>query len=104
MQAVSVRAPQQVVQRSIPLLERQIDELIAGRPQALELDLSQLQVIDSTGLNWLLSQLARLESLNVCLVLSEPSPLLMDVLVATRLDTRFRIQSSAAAGGDHGRG
>jgi anti-anti-sigma factor len=106
LQAIPVMAPQQVVQRSIPTLERQIDDAVAARPACLDLVVSAVQIIDSAGLTWLLALHARLETLNVRLRLVNPSSIVADALLATRLDARLTIQNTGAAqdGGGYARG
>jgi anti-anti-sigma factor len=94
-QTLPVTAPQQVIQRTLPTLERQIDDALAAKPQGLDLLLSAIQIIDSHGLNWLLSLQARLESLDVRLRLVDPSAIVADALLATRLDSRFLIHMSS---------
>jgi anti-anti-sigma factor len=101
MDAITITAPQQVTQRTIPALERQIDDAVAGRPAFVDVALGQVQVIDSAALNWLLAVQARLDTLGSRLRLASPSPIVADVLAATRLDTRFPVHGE---GGPHGRG
>jgi anti-anti-sigma factor len=101
-QTVQILAPQQVVQRSIPTLERQVDDAVASRPQTIDLVVSAIQVVDSAGLNWMVALLQRLETLNIRLRLVNPSSIMSDALMATRLDARFTIQNSAQEGGVHG--
>lgn len=102
-QTAQIVAPQQVVQRSIPTLERQVDDAVAARPQAIDLVVSAVQVVDSAGLNWVLALPQRLETLNIRLRLVNPSSIMADALMATRLDARFTIQTNAQEGGAHGR-
>jgi anti-anti-sigma factor len=113
-QTVSVAAGQQLLQRTIPPLERSLDEAIGGKPGGIDLVLSQVQIVDSAGLNWLLSMLGRLQTLGIALRLAEPSPIMADALLATRLDARFivvvgGVERGAAGGegvnggGNHGR-
>ena len=97
-QSVAVLAPQQFLQRSIPTLERKIDDAIAGKPAHVDLQLAQVQVVDSATLNWILQVLARLDSMNIRLRMLDPSPVMVDVFLATRLDSRLTIVSSAAGG------
>ena len=101
IQAVTITAPQQIVQRTIPTLERQVDDaLVSGH--GIDLILSQVQIIDSAGLNWLLQMQMRLTTLGKKLRLVDLSAILADVLVATRLEQRFSIMTSNAQGGTHG--
>ena len=91
LQAISVMAGQQVVQRTTPAQERLLDEAIGQKPGAIDLVLSQVQIIDSAGLNWLLSIQGRLQTLGIGLRLADPSPIMADALLATRLDARFTV-------------
>ena len=95
-------AAQQVVQRTLPALERRLDEAIVSKPEAIDLVISAVQIVDSAGLNWLLSMQARLETLGIRLRLVDPSPIMSDVLLATRLDTRFTVESTAETAGAGG--
>jgi len=92
MQSTTITAAQQIVQRTIPTLERRIDDVIAGKPAFVDLDVAHVQIIDSAGLNWLLSLQGRLETLGSKLRLPDPSPIMADALLATRLDTRLSIE------------
>src|SRR6185436_16764519 len=92
MQSAAITAAQQVIQRTLPTLERRVDEAIAEKPEAIDLVLSHVQIIDSASLNWLLSVQARLETLGIRLRLVDPSPIMTDVLSSTRLDSRFTIE------------
>ncbi len=111
MQPVSITAAQQIIQRTLPALERKLDEVIAAKPGVIDVVLSAVQIVDSAGLNWLLSIQARLETLGIRMRLVDPSPVMADVLLATRLDARFIVEITAAPGsgnghapgGDHGR-
>jgi anti-anti-sigma factor len=107
MQSVAITAAQQVTQRSLPTLERRVDEAIAEKPEAIDLLLSHIQIVDSVSLNWLIAIHARLETLGIRLRLVDPSPVMVDVLAATRLDSRFTVEVSGhdanGDGGTHGR-
>ena len=105
-QAIAISAPQQVVQRTLAPLERQIDDAIAAKLPTIDIALSEVQLIDSAGLNWLLSVLGRLQTLDMKLRLIDPSPIMVDVLLATRLDSRFAVvfAKAKALGAADGRG
>ncbi len=104
MQAVAVAAGQQVLTRTLPQLERKVDEAVAAKPPFVDLNVSNVQIIDSAGLNWILSLESRLETLGIKLRLLDPSPIMTDVLLATRLDSRLVIERTAAIpGGADGR-
>lgn len=91
-QALQIVAPQQISQRTIPLLERQIDDAMARRVATVDISFRASQIIDSAGLNWLLNTQSRLGSIGCTLRLAELPPIIADALLATRLDTRFPIQ------------
>jgi anti-anti-sigma factor len=92
IQSNTILAAQQVVQRTLPTLERRIDDVIAAKPPFVDIDVSHVQIIDSIGLNWLLSLQSRLETLGSKLRLLDPSPIMADVLLATRLDSRLTVE------------
>ena len=94
LQAVPVVAAQQLISRTLPLLERRIDEIIVAKPEAVDLVLSAVQLVDSAGLNWILQTQARLETMGVKMRLIDPSPIMADVLLATRLDSRLTVETS----------
>ena len=102
IQAVSIAAAQQVLARTLPLLERKVDEAIAGKPPFVDLVVSNVQIIDSAGLNWILAVQARLEGMGIKLRLVDPSPIMDDVLLATRLDSRLLVERTAGAAGAGG--
>ena len=89
--ALVIPAPQQISANTVPTLERQIDEAIAQRASAVEFDLAITQIIDSAGLNWLLNSQSRLGTMNIPLRLAGAPPIIIDVLHATRLESRFTL-------------
>ncbi len=90
-----VLASQQISSQTITALERQIDDAIHRKPDVVNLNLAGVQTIDSAGLNWLLATQTRLGGHGIQLTLQDPSALLHDVFLATRLDSRFKISCSA---------
>jgi anti-anti-sigma factor len=92
MNSVPITAAQQIVQRTLPTLERRFDEVIAAKPPIIDLVLAAVQIVDSVGLNWMLSMQARLETLGIRMRLVDPSPIMADILLATRLDARFTVE------------
>ena len=44
-----ISAAQQIVQRTLPTLERRVDDVIAGKPPFVDIDVSSVQTIDSVG-------------------------------------------------------
>jgi anti-anti-sigma regulatory factor len=110
METAPIIAPQQIVQRTIPALELHVDDAVAAKPAVVDMILAGVLIIDSAGLNWLLAVQSRLETLGLRLRLLDPPPIISDVLLATRLDSRFTIAVTGASenhghgsGGDHGR-
>ena len=99
MQSVPIMAAQQIVQRTLPALERRLDEAIVSQPQAIDLVMSAVQIIDSAGLTWLMSMQARLETLGIRMRLVDPSPIMSDVLLATRLDAHFTLEFPGGGNG-----
>ena len=97
---VVITPPQQMSQRSLTLLERQLDDAIAQRASAVDMPLNSVQVIDSAGLNWLLNAKARLEVAGIPLHLMNLSDIVKDIFVATRMDSRFTIQQTPATVGE----
>jgi anti-anti-sigma factor len=95
---VQITPPQQITQRTLTLLERQVDDAIARRASAVEILLGAVQVFDSAGLNWLVNARSRLDVAGIPLKLIDPSPLIHDVFIATRLDSRFTFVISAGSG------
>lgn len=92
--SVPIIVPQQIVQRTIPPMELRVDEAIAGKPAVIDMILSNVLLIDSAGLNWLLSVQSRLETMGIHMRLLDPSPIMADVLLVTRLDSRFAIAAT----------
>jgi anti-anti-sigma factor len=88
---VTVTAPQFISQRTLGGLDRLIDDAIAQRPEVIDMALDAVQGLDSAGLGWLVSVQDRLSGLGMKLRLADPSELVQDILMATRLDTRFAV-------------
>jgi anti-anti-sigma factor len=103
MHPIPITPAEQITQQIIPLLERQVDDAVATKPLAIELNLSGVKAIDSAGLNWIVGIQNRLDTLGIRLRIIDPSPIVADIFLATRLDARFTIQMSAAKGGSDGR-
>jgi anti-anti-sigma factor len=107
MNSVPITAAQQIVQRTLPTLELRFDEVIAAKPPVIDLVLAAVQIVDSVGLNWLLSMQARLATMDIRMRLVDPSPIMADVLLATRLDSRFTVEYAGLGengGPGHGNG
>src|SRR3954452_15693295 len=108
METVPIIAPQQIVQRTIPTIERKGKEAIVGKPGMVDVVLSAVQIVDSAGLNWLLAVQTRLETMGIRMRLLDPSPIMAYVLLATRLYSRLKVEVTCeghkdGSGGDHGR-
>ena len=103
MHSITVAAPQQISQRTIPTLERQVDEAIGSKPLTIDLNLSAVQILDSAALNWLLGLQVRLDGMGIRLRLADPPPLVVDIFMATRLDGRFVLMRGGISC-DHGGG
>jgi anti-anti-sigma factor len=95
--ALQTTLPQQITLRTIPLLERQVDDALAQRASSVEMFAAPVQIVDSAGLNWLLSAKARLEAANCTLKIVDPSPIVIDAFTATRLDSRFTLVHSSGS-------
>jgi anti-anti-sigma factor len=89
--SLQITLPQQISLRTVPLLERQLDDAFAQRAAAVELLAAAVQIVDSAGLNWLLTARTRLEAAGAALKIMDPSPIVTDAFIATRLDSRFTI-------------
>ncbi len=100
MHAVTISAAQQFTQRTLATLERRVDEAIEEKPEAIDLILAAVQAIDSAALNWLLTVAGRLETAGIRLRLVDPSAIASDVLLATRLDSRFTVEVRSPGGVD----
>src|SRR4051812_47179927 len=83
--ALQIALAQQISVRTIPLLERQLDDAFAQRASSVELIAGSVQVVDSAGLNWLLNAKTRVEALGASFKINDPSPVLIDAFTATRL-------------------
>lgn len=93
--AVTIIAPQQISQRTINGMDRQLDDAITQRVGVVDLNVSATQIVDSAGLNWLLNAQSRLAATNIRLQLVEVPTILQDVLLATRLDSRLTVVGPA---------
>jgi anti-anti-sigma regulatory factor len=104
LQSVPILVAQQIVQRTLPALERRVDEVIVSKPPVVDFMVSNVQIVDSIGLNWLLSIQGRLDTLGIRMRLIDPSPIFSDILLATRLDSRFTIEVTASLAASNGNG
>ena len=97
--ALQIILPQQITVRTIPLLERQLDDALAQSASSVEMIAGPVQIVDSAGLNWLLTAKTRLETAAQMLKIVDPSPIVIDAFTATRLDSRFTLVYSDTNGG-----
>jgi anti-anti-sigma factor len=102
LHAILIAAPQQFNARAINALDRQIDEAIAQHIPSLDFDMLAVESVDSAALNWLLDTQKRLTASNISLRLINVNPLGQDILISTRLDSRFTWNLSPVDGEPHG--
>ena len=93
-----ITPPQNLVQPALAALEHQVDQAMLTRAETVAVDLSGLQSIDSAALNWMLAAQNRLAGQAIQMVLVEPSAVCVDVLIATRLEHRFKIRANGIGG------
>ena len=104
MQSVHVAVAQQVLQRTLATLNAKSTKPSPGKPEAVDLMMSNVQLVDSAALNWLLAVRMRLETLGIQLRIVNPSPVMKDVLLATRLDSRLIVETTNDVSDDNGQG
>ncbi|HVS69802.1 MAG TPA: STAS domain-containing protein [Phycisphaerae bacterium] len=92
-----IRAPQHMNQRTVGTLDTLVDDTIVRKVGIVDVAMDGVQSVDSAGLNWLIAVNERLQSLNMKLRLADPPELVQDILLATRLDTRFAVHCSMGA-------
>lgn len=95
--APQIVCPSALVQGNLSALERQVDDAILRKAELVTIDLNAVESAESAGLEWLLTAQSRLAAQGIHLVLRRLSPMMTDVLVATRLDTRFQIELAQEA-------
>ncbi len=93
-----IAAPQFITQRTLGNLERLMEQAIAEKPDVIDMALGNVQGIDSAGLGWLVGVQERLSGLGMKLRLADPTELIQDILMATRLDTRFAVHCTTGSG------
>jgi anti-anti-sigma regulatory factor len=91
----SLELPESFTQASLGTIDRLMDTALAGNPELLKVDLSRINTVDSAALNWLLATQTRLAGLSIQMILQNPSALITDVLVATRMENRFQLVCNA---------
>ena len=74
---------------SIAELDQQIQACFAGAPPKLVLNLQQVPLLDSAGLEWLWDVRHRCEVMGGAFEIAGPTPLCREILQATRLTHHF---------------
>ncbi|HEY1276750.1 MAG TPA: STAS domain-containing protein [Thermoleophilaceae bacterium] len=82
---------------SVPRFEAALALAEDGNPPVLDLELSELTFIDSTGLRAILQASHRAESEGRSLVISNPSPTVRRLLAVTAMDHTIPIRQEDAA-------
>jgi hypothetical protein len=95
LRIATVIAPQFISQRTVGGMDRLIDDAITQKPEVIDIALAAVQGLDSVGLGWLISVQERLAGLSMKLRLTDASDLVLDILLATRLETRFALHCTA---------
>lgn len=100
---VELTPPSNMNLQSIAPLEQAIEGALGHKPDVIMIKMNELVSIDSVGLNWLLAMQTQLAGLGIVLAIKNPNPLVHDILTATRLDHRFKIEhpEESIAGGRH---
>lgn len=80
-----------------PEIDAKLRALIAGKPEKLVLDLSNVTYIDSSGLSVLLNAMRRVEAYRGKLYLVGMRPSVRVIFEISRLDQAFRIRRNVAA-------
>lgn len=80
-----------------PQLSQRLDEAIAGGMTAVVLDLTEVELIDSTGLSALLNGLRRIIRRQGAMALACANPTVLRLFQITRLETTFDILPTRAA-------
>lgn len=96
-----ITPPQHMTQACIGGLDRQIDQAMVSKPEAVGVELGSLASIDSACLNWLLAAQNRLAAQGIQMLVRNPSELCLDIFMATRLDHRFKIVGAGMEGTNH---
>lgn len=94
--ARTIALPQHVNQSALSNLDRQVDQAMLAKADVVALEMGGVQTMDSHALNWLLAAQTRLAAQGIPMMLSDPSTICQDILLATRLDHRFKVTYSNA--------
>ena len=97
LEAHKIVAPSSLNQGNLAAMERQVDQALLRKPEAVWVELSAVQSVESAGLEWILMAQSRLAIQGIQLILRNPSPIMADILIATRLDSRFMVVPTGGA-------
>jgi anti-anti-sigma factor len=98
-QSVRVAVNGPITQREVSPLHEPLQELLGpgAYGRTIQLDLSGTNVLDSSGVGWLLTCHKRMRQAGGRLTLVAPHPIVANVLRVLKLDKVFEIEPSAAA-------
>jgi len=97
-QSVRVAVNGPITQREVSPLHEPLQELLGpgAYGRTVRLDLSGANVLDSSGVGWLLTCHKRMREAGGRLTLAAPHPIVSNVLRVLKLDKVFEIEPSAA--------
>jgi anti-anti-sigma regulatory factor len=90
--------PAALSQNNLAALERQVDSVLSTGPSIVAVDVSNIDAAESAALEWLCALQNRIITNNAKMVLRKPSPVMRDILIATRLDHKFQIETATGGG------
>lgn len=90
--STAVQVPMQFTQPTLSVLDRMLETVIRERAAVVALDFSKVSQVDSAALNWLLALQDKVHANEGRVQINNPSDLMHDALLATRLETRFPIE------------
>jgi anti-anti-sigma factor len=82
-----------LVEEHVNLLKERLDHCLSSADLRILIDLKEVPLIDSAGLELLWDTLMKFRKINGSLKLVNASPLIMDILLATRMANIFEIFS-----------
>lgn len=85
--------PKDLTASTVPDLREAIKQLVAGGTRTLTIDLSNVLIVDSSGIGLLVAVHNSLSRLEGKLLVTNTSPNLMDLFRAFRLDKHFSISA-----------
>lgn len=98
--SISCIAPGDITSTNEPAFRAQLDQLIASAPagwKVLMIDLQATRMIDSKGLNLLVSVVKRLRTEDRNVQLVGPQPAVRRIIAFTRLDRHAAVVNAAGA-------